>query len=347
MNKLGDTIERLLLSPGRTQYNSRNTGRINNGLGSSVNNQSVCFNCSAMGHLKRRCNLASGQGKPNSTCQLCSQRGHIATECRLFLGNPIMDNIGNANSKKERRARSLGRTNVDNKRARSKPPERQEKVRNDISISNSEISDSQSKSGFMYLHVSFSTTQISALLDSGSTINLMSRDLFDRLPLNNKVHVDHCHESIVLANNQQISIDYIAQVKGVIGSRQQSFNVNVLKDTAHQMILGTEYMRNNGVMLNFDNMSLNATSATVRYRKRILLEPNSETTIWGKTPKFLSPGLEGVCSGSAYASKKCLFVARSWSVVSSDQMVPFKVSNPTTKPKLQLTTFFHAPPIKS
>ena len=184
----------------------------------------------------------------------------------------------------------------------------------------------------MYLHVNFSTTQISALLDSGSSINLMSRELFDRLPHSNKVHVDHCHESIVLANNQHISIDYIAQVKGIIGSRQQSFNVYVLKDTAHPLILGTEYMRNNGVTLNFDTMSVNAASATVRSRKRILLEPNSETIIWGKTPKFLSPGLEGVCSGSAHVSKKCLFVARSLSVVSSDQMVPFKVLNPTTQP---------------
>ena len=52
----------------------------------------------------------------------------------------------------------------------------------------------------MYLPLSFSTTRISALSDCGSTINLMSHELFDRLPLNNKVHVDHCHESIVLDN---------------------------------------------------------------------------------------------------------------------------------------------------
>ena len=164
-------------------------------------------------------------------------------------------------------ARSLGRTNIDNKRARSKPPERQDKD-SDISVSNSEISDTRSKSGFMYLPVNFSTTQISAWLDTGSTINLMSHELFDRLPANNKVHVDYCHESIVLASNQHISIDYVAQVKGVISGRQQSFNVYVLKDTAHPLILGTEYMRNDGVTLNFDTMSVNSTSATVRSRKK-------------------------------------------------------------------------------
>ena len=91
-------------------------------------------------------------------------------------------------------------------------------------------------------------------------------------------------------------------------------------------------MCNNGVTLNFDSISVKATSATVHSRKSILLEPKSETIIWGKTPKFVSPGLEGVCSGSAHVSKKCLFVARSLSIVSSDQMVPFKVLNPTTQP---------------
>ena len=44
------------------------------------------------------------------------------------------------------------------------------------------------------------------------------------------------------------------------------------------------------------------------------------------------PGLEGICSGSAHISKKCLFVARSVSIISSDQMVPFKILNPTTEP---------------
>ena len=91
-------------------------------------------------------------------------------------------------------------------------------------------------------------------------------------------------------------------------------------------------MRSNGVTMNFENMSVNATSATVRSKKIFLLGQNSETIIWGKRPKFSSPGLEGVCSGSAHVSKKCLFVARSLSVVSSDQMVPFKVLNPTTQP---------------
>ena len=41
VNKLGNTIEWLLVSSGRAKYDSMNTGRINNGLDSSDNNQSV------------------------------------------------------------------------------------------------------------------------------------------------------------------------------------------------------------------------------------------------------------------------------------------------------------------
>ena len=62
----------------------------------------------------------------------------------------------------------------------------------------------------MYLPVSFSTTQISALLDTGSSINLMSHKIFDKLSSSNKLHVDYCHESIVFANNQEIGIDCVA-----------------------------------------------------------------------------------------------------------------------------------------
>ena len=57
----------------------------------------------------------------------------------------------------------------------------------------------------MYLPVNFSSTQISALLDTGSTINLMSHELFDRLPVNNKAHVDYCHESNRKAMNRNWS----------------------------------------------------------------------------------------------------------------------------------------------
>ncbi|MCG8047543.1 MAG: reverse transcriptase family protein, partial [Candidatus Thiodiazotropha endolucinida] len=199
-------------------------------------------------------------------------------------------------------------------------------------VSNSVISDYQSESGFMFLPVTFSSKQISALLDTGSSINLMSQELFDNISSRNKMRVEYCNESIVLANNQEVSINCVAEVSAVISGQQQSFTVYVLQGTSHPLILGTEYMRTHGVTLNFDKMSVHATSTTVRSKKKITIQPNSETVIWGKTPKSMFPGLEGICSGSSHVSKKCLFVARSVSIISSDQTVPFKILNPTTEP---------------
>ena len=91
-------------------------------------------------------------------------------------------------------------------------------------------------------------------------------------------------------------------------------------------------MRTHNVTLNFDKMSVHATSKTVRSKKKTTIKPNSETVIWGKTPKCIFPGLEGFCSGSTHISKKCLFMARSVSIISSHQMVPFKMLNPTIGP---------------
>ena len=74
----------------------------------------------------------------------------------------------------------------------------------------------------------------------------------------------------------------------------QSFTVYVLQGTSNPLILGTEYMRIHGVTLNFDKMSVHATSTTVRSKKKTTIKPNSETVIWGKTPKCMFPGLEGL-----------------------------------------------------
>lgn len=217
-----------------------------------------------------------------------------------------------------------------NARARSRATERQDHVSaNSSTVSSTMTSDNQN---FMYLHVGFSSKQISALLDTGSSINLMSQELFDSISTKHKLQVERCDESIVLANNQTIAINCVAEISAVISGQQQSFTAYVLQGTSHPLILGTEYMRTHGVTLNFDKMSVHASSAVVRSKKKIILQPNSETFTWGKTPKCLSPGLEGICSGSIHVSKKCLFVARSVSVVSSENSVPLKILNPTGKP---------------
>ena len=84
----------------------------------------------------------------------------------------------------------------------------------------------------------------------------MSQELFDNISPRNKLQIEYCNESIVLANNQEIGINCVAKVSAVISGQQQSFTVYVLQGTSHPLILGTEYMRTHGVTLNFDNLSV-------------------------------------------------------------------------------------------
>jgi hypothetical protein len=49
----------------------------------------------------------------------------------------------------------------------------------------------QEKSKFLYLPVKFNSMQIAALIDTGSSINIMSATLYNSLPCNCKVREKH------------------------------------------------------------------------------------------------------------------------------------------------------------
>lgn len=184
----------------------------------------------------------------------------------------------------------------------------------------------------MFLDVQFGSCNVSALLDTGSSVNLMSLSLFESLSDKNKTHVYSCHDSIVLANNQDVKITCTAKVSACVNGCKQMFDVYVLDNTSHPLILGTAYLKTHGIVLNFDQMCINAnaSNAVIRCKKRLTFLPNSETIIWGKIPKRFNMGLQGLCTGSTHISHKRLLVARSLAFVSADNMVPLKILNPTS-----------------
>ena len=139
------------------------------------------------------------------------------------------------------------------------------------------------------------------------------------------------NNKIILANNQEIQIDGIATITGIIEGNQTSFDVYVLKDTSHSLLLGTEYLRPNGVILNFNSLSVNVSKSKIVSPKRLNFPPNSESIDWGRVPQYVCGGFQGICSGSSIVTKKGLLVARCLSTVSPGNMVPIKVMNPTTE----------------
>ena len=193
-----------------------------------------------------------------------------------------------------------------------------------------EDSEHVSNSNFLYVHAQFPNCNVSAMLDSGSSINLMSKKLYDFLSDRAKSKlIPITDDTICLANNQQIKITGCATVYGNIEGQQHSVEVSVLEDTSHPLILGANYMQQHGLKLDFSNQSVTWNTCKVWAKKRTTIPPNSESILWGKVPKHLHTGYQGVCSGSSYAHKKKLLVARSVGVVSTNHMVPIKILNPT------------------
>ncbi len=86
-------------------------------------------------------------------------------------------------------------------------------------MDNSDYKSSSSVShfnNFLYLRVIFHCT-IFALLDTGSSINLMSRNLYESLSKRNKSVLFPVEDDrIILANKQEVKIEGVATITGVI-----------------------------------------------------------------------------------------------------------------------------------
>ena len=132
-------------------------------------------------------------------------------------------------------------------------------------------------------------------------------------------------DNIVLANNQQIKITGFSKVYGKIQGQQHSVDVYDLEDTSHSFILGVNYMQQHGLKLDFSNQTVRSNTFRFGSNKLTITPPNSQSILWGKVPKHLYTGYQGVYSNSSYAHKKKLLVARSMGVVSTKYMAPMKI----------------------
>lgn len=77
------------------------------------------------------------------------------------------------------------------------------------SVSDVNICDSvdETVGDFMYMDVIIKGTKVTALLDTGSSINIISKSLYEKLPSQNKSSFRSCGEQTVkLTNNQFVRV---------------------------------------------------------------------------------------------------------------------------------------------
>ena len=86
-------------------------------------------------------------------------------------------------------------------------------------------------------------------------------------------------QGIILANDQKIKVYGIDTISVKIHNKIQQVDVYILKNTAHPFILGSNYMKDCGVVLDFQNMHVGFTQSKICLPKKTVLEPNSETLV--------------------------------------------------------------------
>ena len=161
----------------------------------------------------------------------------------------------------------------------------------------------------------------------------MSLSLCDKLPVSVKQPLQSCNISVLVADNQNVKVLGVTQVKGRTPHGTHWFPVYIFECTSHPFIIGTDYMIEKGIVLDFGaNCNLlngcMKSKLKVRSMKPVTVEPNTELVIHGKVPSKSLYGVQGLLSAHVNILRRGLLLARSVNTISADKTIPFKIMNP-------------------
>ncbi|CAC5402262.1 unnamed protein product [Mytilus coruscus] len=308
---------------------------------------SGCYKCSCTGHAKRYCNWnGSGTISAEISCQLCNQSGHGAGQCLKFKAKTDNYNRNRVVCQICSKPNHTASECYHNQFAQQGNPNFLGDIRHGPSGSfseNSSYSDNdtsefysdnenfsiaQTDSKFIYLHVKFHSVQVAALLDSGSSINIMSTSLYNSIPQACKSMIDVNNGDNIKFNDQNVQVKGTATVKMYYKGDKHCLQVYILEQTSHPFILGTSYLKDNKITIDFGESEVVQKHANIRCRKRITLDPHSEIIIWGRLPRNIHFGYQGMCESSTQILSHGLISSKAVVTVSQDRTVPVKILNP-------------------
>lgn len=188
-------------------------------------------------------------------------------------------------------------------------------------------------SKYLYLPVKFYSNTVAALIDTGSSVNLISSELYNSIPHKLKTSINtYTRDTLLLANAQKISVVGTATIQVSVNNERHNINVNILTNLSNPLILGTSYLKDQNVVLNFKTLSIGTTQANVRSINRVTVPPNSEMIITGQLPANIFHGQQGFCGNDKYLNKLGLLISKSLVTVSKNKTVPVKLLNPGNEP---------------
>ena len=186
---------------------------------------------------------------------------------------------------------------------------------------------------FMYLNIFVGNIPLTALLDSGSSINVMSVNLFQSIPSSDQTDFSPCDEDIILANNQTVNVQGTAKIKlrNSLHDRGYFIVVHILKDCSHPLILGTVYMKQHKISLDFGACCSFANvkkTTKVKCRSSVIVQPNSECLVAALLDDRIGIGMQGLCIGHSEVQNKGLLVSKTLVTCAKPHVVHLKVLNP-------------------
>ncbi|CAG2185803.1 unnamed protein product [Mytilus edulis] len=183
---------------------------------------------------------------------------------------------------------------------------------------------------FLYMPVRIANQEISALIDTGSSINVMSSQLFNSIPDSMKSEFSATSDKITLANNQTVQIYGTAKVKITVPQGKHWIHVYILAQTSHPLILGTHYLYSKNIVLDFSDCCIKSKQFKVLTQSPASLPPNSEVLIWGHVNGKVQYGMQGICT-SKISKDRGVIISKAVVTVNREKQVPIKILNFTNE----------------
>ena len=150
-------------------------------------------------------------------------------------------------------------------------------------ISDQETTDDnfndENESKFIYMPVKINHLSVAALIDSGSSINIVSQSFYNLIPDTCKSMIQPISEKIVLANNQCVNIIGKCNIKIQAAHGKYWIPTYVLNQSSHPLILGTNFLISKKIVLDFSQMSMSSKTVKVKSQKHFTIKPNTEILI--------------------------------------------------------------------
>ena len=94
--------------------------------------------------------------------------------------------------------------------------------------------------------------KLCAMIDTGSTISVISSELFQKMKQTTKVDIKKCDRQCMVANGSNINLDTIVSVPMKIGKVTFIADLYVLKVQHYSMIIWCDLLKNLRAKINFE-----------------------------------------------------------------------------------------------